>query len=304
MTISFKCPHCDNLCAFADRHAGRRARCTRCQGRFFIPSRDGDPARKVRDVLAEAPLSGFYRAVFIDTWPLFIRPENIASLVFLAAVVCFRFFLVHQNYSFVVPGFGLNVPTDWIVAIISWGCLFWFYMSIVEAAAMGQDELPDIEVGQGFEFIWTMLKSIYLFIVAAVLALLPFVALIEALRSYLHIELGWFRHVLVAMGLFIFPMTLLTICCAGEMWMVFRPDYIVLPIIRAPRPYLVTAFLVAAAGLIQAAARHYGTIADEPLWVIAAYLLLNLLAVVAGILAMRTVGLFLRHYSVYFDWKK
>ncbi|MBE0534715.1 MAG: hypothetical protein IH624_03535 [Phycisphaerae bacterium] len=302
MTISFTCPHCGNLCAFADRHAGRRARCTKCQGRFIIPDRDGGQAEKVREANAETPMAGFYHAVFVDTWPLFVRPDNVVSLVFLAAVVCFRFFLGHLNYTVVLPGFALNVPTDWIVQIVCWGCLFWFYMALVETTATGRNELPDIDIGQGLEFIWTVIKSVYLFFVAAVLAEIPFLILVEVLRGCFGWALGVWSHMLVLAGLFVFPMTLLMICCADEMWMVFRPDYIVVPICRALRPYFVVAALAGAAGLIQAAARQYGQLVDAHAVSTAVFLALNLVAVAAGILAMRAIGLFLRHHSAYFGW--
>ena len=81
------------------------------------------------------------------------------------------------------------------------------------------------------------------------------------------------------------------------------PMYIVVPICRAFGPYLVTAAVVGAAGLIQAGARQYGQLEDAPKGVAAAYLAMNLVAVATGILAMRAVGLFLRHFGVYFGWK-
>jgi len=66
MTIVFRCPTCGNLCAFQAKYAGRGARCMRCRQRFIIPSEDNAPAEKIPEEPG-APISGFYRAVFIDS---------------------------------------------------------------------------------------------------------------------------------------------------------------------------------------------------------------------------------------------
>ena len=64
MTITFKCPGCGGLCAFADKYAGRRARCWKCNEVFIIPSEDGQAAKKVKPE-PEEPVAGFYRAAIV-----------------------------------------------------------------------------------------------------------------------------------------------------------------------------------------------------------------------------------------------
>ncbi len=284
MTITFQCPHCGNLCAFQIKYAGRGARCTKCRQRFIIPSEDNARPEKVFEEPG-TPISGFYRSVFI------------------IAVVAFKFFIAHLNYSFVVGRFAMNVPVDWITIIICWGCLFWFYMEVVESAALGGDELPDIEMGEGLVCIATIIKSVYLFIVSLVLAEIPFLAVITILRENFGIDWAWLHHVLLLAGFFFFPMILLTISSADQLWMVFRPDYIVVPIYKAFRPYLACAGLVGIAVLMQLATIEYGALEHARWWIVAAHLLFNILAVIVAVLAMRSVGLFYRHYSCYFGWK-
>ncbi len=302
MAIVFRCPTCGNLCAFEAKYAGRGARCMECRQRFIIPSDDNAPAEKLLEEPG-TPISGFYRSVFIDSRKVLSGRGNIVIAVFIIAVVTFKFFIGQLNFSFVVPGFAMNIPVDWITIIICWGCLFWFYMEVVESAALGGDELPDIEMGEGFAFIGAIIKSVYLFIVSLVLAEIPFLVVITVLRENFGVDWAWLHHVLLLAGFFFFPMILLTISSADQLWMVFRPDYIVVPIYKAFRPYLICAGLVGIAVLMQLATIEYGALEHARWWIIAAHLLFNILAVMVAVLAMRSVGLFYRHYSCYFGWK-
>ena len=303
MTIAFRCPSCGNLCAFEAEYAGRRARCTKCMQRFIIPSESNAPVEKVREE-ACVPIGGFYRSVFIHSRKLLSGRDNILIAVFIIVVVTFKFFIGHYNFSFLVPGFAVNIPIDWIMIIICWGCLFWFYMTVVESAALGCDELPYIEMGEGLVWIATIIKSTYLFIVALVLAELPFLVVIAILRESLGVDWALLRHGLVLMGFFFFPMILLTISSADQLWMVFRPDYIVVPVYRAFRAYLVCAGLVGVAALMQLMTVEYGGLEDARWWLVAGHLLFDILAVIVAVFAMRSVGLFYRHYSCYFGWKR
>jgi len=98
MTIKFHCPKCDALIAFPDKNRGKRARCLTCGQPFIIPEKE-DQTPKIVEPEKTQPLPGFYRAVFLDSWKLFINPQNAAPLLFVAAVVCFKFFTGHLDYS-------------------------------------------------------------------------------------------------------------------------------------------------------------------------------------------------------------
>lgn len=301
-SISFNCPKCDRLCAFHQQHAGKRARCTSCGQVFVIPSQDGQQPQKVKTVTADdRPQPGFYRTVFLDSWRIFVNPSNITVLVFMTAAVCFKFFVGYADYSFDVPGGRFQAPLGLIVSLTVWGCLFCYYIEVISAVSFGMDELPDFYMGIFFGFIWGIVKSIYLFIVAITISELPFFIALSLLRKY-GIQYSWLDHVFMAAGMFVFPMVVLTLSVGRDMLMVFRPDYILVPILRAYRPYLVVAGLVVAAALLQWETAGYGDVSGRGKFVIGIHLFANLAAQALILVAARSIGLFHRHYSCFFKW--
>jgi len=301
MTITFHCPHCGGLCAFDEKHAGRRARCTSCQQRFIIPSESGAEAQKLEPVKGE-PVGGFYREAFVRSWNIFVKPSSVTGLVFVAAAVTFKFFLRDADYSFSAPGgYVVHLPVGWIVTITAWGCLCWYYMEIMQWAAFDMDELPEVDMGTGFEFLWNVFKSIYLFIVALIVAELPFVVIVAILRK-MGIDWPGLFQVLVLAGLVSFPMMILTLSTGPQLWLVFRLDYIWVPIVKASRPYAVTAGLVVLAGVLQWLTVAYSELSGSNKFIVGLHLAANLGAQVVVIIAMRAIGLFYRHYSCYFPW--
>ncbi len=305
-TISFNCPKCGRLCAFQENCAGRVARCTRCQQRFTIPSESNAKAEIVRDapnVLDESdePIDGFYSVLFVRTWRIFTRPDSTAGIVFLIAIVCFRFFLSHADYAIKLPGFVLNIPIGWITIITTWGCQLWYYMEMVEATWMDFDELPEVAPGSGFDFIWTIIKSIYLFVCSLMVTILPFAIAAAVLRN-LGVTSPWILTPLPLLGMVGFPMVLLILCTGQEMYNVFRPDYIVLPIVRATKPYIVVVLTVIVAAAVEFASRNLGDLKDPAWYQAVLHLAGNIAAAFLGIVAMRATGLFGRHYKCYLPW--
>jgi len=301
MTITFKCPKCGSLCAFADHHAGKRARCTSCEQRFVIPSESGAEAQKLKPAKGE-PVGGFYREVLVRSWKTFVKPASITGLVFVAAAVTFKFFLQDADYSFsVTGGYVVHLPVGWIVTITAWGCLFWYYMEIIQGAAFDMDELPEVDIGAGFEFFWNIFKSIYLFVVAVIVAELPFVVVVAVLRK-MGVELPGLFLVLMLAGLLSFPMVILTLSTGPQLWMVFRFDYLWVSIVKAFRPYAVTAGLVVLAGVLQWLTVGYSQLTAESKTVVSLHLAANFGSQIVVIIAMRAIGLFCRHYSCYFPW--
>ena len=235
MTLSFKCPGCGGLCAFADKYAGRRARCQKCDEVFLIPAKQGDTAERVKTE-PDVPIEGFYRAALVSFWRLFFNKNSTTGLVFVAALVSLRFFIGHTDYSFTMPGFRVQLPTGQITWIISWGLLFWYYMETVAWVGFDYDGLPEVAPEGFFSFIWNIIKSLYLFLVALIFAELPFLIVIKVLRSA-GVQTEWVFHVLVLCGLFVFPINILFLSAGPQLWMVFRLDYIYKPIVRAFVPY-------------------------------------------------------------------
>jgi hypothetical protein len=296
MTIRFNCPSCDSLIAFADKNCGKRARCLNCGQLFIIPSKDDEKPQKVEPKIEKGePLAGFYRAVFIDNWKLFINLENATSLVFVIAVVCFKFFLAQV--------FCLG----YISLIIVWGWLLGFYLNIIYEAAAEIDKLPDICLGTGVTFVWYVIQPFLTFFFTMFVAQLPFIIALMLLQdkgiTYGNIWAGHTGYYLLlqalfVFGLFLFPMAILTMAVGKDITLL-RPDYFLIPVRKAFIPYLVVVFLLAVFAILEMHTTQFScaSIAET-----AQDLALNLSVQVVAIIAMRSIGLFYRHYSCHFPW--
>ena len=298
MTIRFNCPNCNELIAFADKYIGRQARCSSCRQRFIIPSESKQTPKKIEPPAEQAEaVPGFYRAVLIDSWKIFIRPQNITGLVFVIAAVCFKFFTGHTDYSFTMGMFRVQAPTGLIVTLSAWGCLFWYYMEIINMTANETDELPDVDMDGFFGFIWNVIKSLSIFSIGLLAVLVP--SFIYALITG---GTGIVSHALSLVGLFAFPMAVLIFSTAPEVLMVFRQDYIYKPIAKAFRPYLLVAGLFLLVWELQLRIIGYGKLIGSGYFVIGLHLLANLAVQALAIVTMRSIGLFYRHYSFLLPW--
>jgi ribosomal protein S27E len=302
MTIRFNCPSCNELIAFADKYSGKRAHCANCGQKFIIPSPGKKKLTKIKPPkeIAE-PLPGFYHAVFVDSKKLFTNEENITGLVFIAVAVCLKFFTAGKNYTMTIPGraytVDLPIPIGHVLHVATWGFIFWYYMEMIYTTAFEQDKLPEVIVGGFNGLFWRIVKSIYTFIIMLLVVELPY--LIAALISnWMDAEWPVLSYVLMFAGLFLFPIAILTVA-VGKDLMMLRPDYLLIPIFRAFKPYLVTAVLLGAAAAIQIFTKQYS---GQSFAVAAGYLLLNLAVQVIALIAMRSIGLFFRHYSCLLPW--
>ena len=297
MTIEFNCPKCGALIAFDSRHTGKRAKCLECGQRFLIPAESFRKPKKVEPEVApkEEPLPGFYHAVFIESWSLFVNPQNATTLVFVAAVVCFKFFL------------GRACCLNYVSAVVIWGWLFGFYLNVIYQTAIVDDVLPDIYLGTSITFLWHIIAPFLTFFYTLFLVELPFILVLSAARDHGvtlgnlwsgHSQLHTLLHCLLAGGLFLFPAAILT-TAVGKDLTLLRPDYLLIPMVRALVPYLTVALLLASPCLLQTQTVQYtgaGGIATVM------HLSVNLAVQVLAIIAMRSIGLFYRHYGCYFKW--
>lgn len=92
MTIQFNCPRCGSLIAFADKHAGKSAKCMNCEQQLVIPAKTGQPPLKIEPKVKTEPQPGFYHAVFVENWKIFCDKDNLTAIVFVIAAVCLKFF--------------------------------------------------------------------------------------------------------------------------------------------------------------------------------------------------------------------
>ncbi|MFQ6036566.1 MAG: hypothetical protein ACE5NM_12075 [Sedimentisphaerales bacterium] len=301
MTIQFNCPHCNALIAFDEKHCGKRARCLTCGQLFIIPSTDYKKPQKIKLKVERAePLPGFYWAAFVDNWKLFARPQNATGLVFVAAAVCFKFFVGHTDYSFTMGAFRVQAPTGLIVRLAAWGCLFWYYMEIIYSTAFNVQELPDVYMGGLFGFIWNVVKSLFIFATALVVVELPCIIFIVISRN-VGIEWPVVSHLLALAGLFAFPMAILTLSIGRDIAML-RPDHILEPISKAFWAYVTVFGVFALAWELQLHTVGYGELLGTGKIVVGLNLLANIMVQALAIISMRSIGLFYRHYSCYFHW--
>jgi len=302
MTIKFYCPNCDAIIAFDSKRTGKRARCLTCGQIFIIPKKNDEIPKKIK---AEPepkgdPVPGFYHAVFIDSWKLFFDPQNVTSLAFVVAVVCFKFFLAKACCM------------NYISFILVWGWLLAFYLNIIYETAFEIDQLPQIQLSASdflgiTALVLYIIKPFLIFFYTMFVVQLPFIIALALLedkgltyenmwraRTGLHLLL----QALSVFGLFLFPMAILT-TAVGKDLTLLRPDYIVVPIFKAFIPYLTVVALLVAASLLQTRTRQF----EDPAFAItAANLALNLAVQLIAIIAMRSIGLFYRHYSCRFRW--
>ncbi len=293
MTISFHCPNCEQICAFHNKYAGRQARCCKCNQIFVIPLQEGKDAEKVESGPGE-PVPGFYRAVFLENWKVFAKLPSLVGLVFVTSAVSFKFFAGHANYNLII----LYLPLGWIIKVIAWGCLCWFYMNTIRLVVIEADELPDTDIGFGFEFLGNALGSLYLFFVALAVVELPCVILIKLL-SALGVGGSAVQLAITLAGLFAFPMAILILAVGRELWMVLWPNNIIKPIVKAFFPYFLTAGLVILAAALQLMTVEYVHLQDKNTFIVGLHLAANIGVVFLTVFAMRTVGLFGRHYNCY-----
>jgi hypothetical protein len=301
MTIKFFCPKCGELIAFEDKHARKRARCISCHQQFIIP----DESNQVPELIIpekvddDDPLEGYYKALFIQTWRLFIDPENTTTIVFVIAVVCFKFFLA--------KGICCCGP---VTHFIAWGWLFGFYFNCVNENAFDIDKMPEIYIGTIATFAWYVIKPFLIFAFTMTIVQMPFILGLIFLEKYgltltnfwtLKFGLNTILQVLFAFGMFIFPMAILTMT-VGQDITLLRIDYFAKPIKKATKPYLTTfiLMLILAAAVIITFPMQYDIEITTP--INALYLAANIAVQLIAIFTMRSIALFYRHYNCYMKW--
>jgi DNA-directed RNA polymerase subunit RPC12/RpoP len=298
MTIEFNCPKCGAVIAFDSKHSGRRARCLTCGQKFIIPAQSFEKPEKIASEPEPRgePIPGFYRAVFVDSWKLFADRENITTLVFVVAVVCFRFFLA--------PACCLNYLSTFLIL----GWLFGFYLNIIYRTAIeDDDDLPEIELGTSVTFLWFVIAPFLVFFSTLLLVELPFII---ALGLTADSGVTWqnmgsgigpvhlLLQFLLILGLFLFPSAILATSVGRDFFLLW-PSYLLPPIRHAFGPYVTCALLLIAAGFIE---MHTTQDTGASPLTTALHLSLNLALQVVAILTMRAIGLFYRHYACYFKW--
>lgn len=300
MSIDCKCPYCRNLCSFQDVHAGRTATCLECGSKFIIPTKDDPLARLVVKDPAE-PVPGFFSSALKYNLSVITSRSNLFSLLFVMTVAGIYFFCGDTDIGFAVPGLAINLPLGWVCLLLTWGILFWYYMELIRFVSDGIEDLPVPEPGEGWEFLKNAISSVYLFIVAFIIAELPFIAIIKLL-SYAKLDFAVVRVICMLAGIYILPMELTILANSTKQYHAFRFDYVFKPILKSPLSYSLTAGFLMAAWLAVWLTKTYSINSSMGAVAVTLYFITWLVIHLLILLAVRTVGLFTYHYSCYMPW--
>jgi hypothetical protein len=298
VTIEFNCPNCKALIAFPDKHAGKRARCLTCKQRLIIPAHSGAKPAKVAPEPEDKgdPLPGFYKAAYGDGWRLFLTSDGLTGLVFITAAVCFKFFMGHTDYSVPTRGYTVQLPIGWIVTLLAWGSLFWYYLDVIEAGTLDDDQLPEVSLG-----LWSIIKGLWSFGYGLVLALTPCIVWMGVQRAW-NCPSPKVTWVLANLGLLLFPTVILTYGVNRDVGILARVDQMIGPAFRAFRPYVSVALSFLVVWNLQMFTRDYGDLQDAATGVIGLHLAAQVAIQVLAVMTMRALGAFYRHYACCFAW--
>jgi len=299
--IQFYCPNCNAIISFDSQHSGKRAKCANCDQGFIIPA---ESFVKPKTIAGEPedrgdPVPCFFKAALIDSWGVFLSPRSLIGMVFICAAVCFKFFTAHVDYSFTMNAFRVQLPIGLLIRLTVWGALFWYYLEIINAVVLDQDELPDIDIDGCAEFFGNALKSMFTFFMALLIVMLPTVVFLS-LGSGSSNSIT--AYIFAFLGLFFFPMVILTVGVNQNMEMMWRVDTMIKPVVRAFWPYLCSVLLLLLVWYLQMKTRIWDDIKPAGNPQIALHICAQMGIQVLAIVAMRTMGLFYRHYACHFSW--
>ena len=304
MTIEFNCPKCNSVIAFADKHAGKRAQCTTCNQKFFIPDKSFAKVQKVKppkEIMSD-PVPGFYRAALIDNWKVFFNPKNITGMAFIFVAVVFHFLTANLNFMMSIPTLGgsfINIPVylGFVCRGIAWGFLFWYYREIIYATAFDQEDFPEVNLEGFYSFCWKIISSFYTLLATFLVVGLPAVIIYIVLDKIFPGN-SVLLVFLFSFGLFLLPIAIMNIAIGKDL-MLLRLDFLFQHAFRDFMPYMVIYILLSAAIFVQMFAKQCTP--SDP-YAIGFYSLLNIVSQLMFIFAIRAIGLFYRHYGCHASW--
>lgn len=194
------------------------------------------------------------------------------------------------------------------------GLLFAYYFEIVGETCRGEDELPSFGGGSGF--LDDVVFPFFKYVATYAWVLLPAIAWWISLIYRGRVEMLvipteavdiWILGGLVLLGVFLWPMTALSVAINGFTLDVVRYDLQLITIARAPLGYLAIWLLLVAANAIMVASALALQLAAAVLGgglalAMGAILLTAIAAAYATVVSMRAIGLFYRHYKDRFAW--
>ncbi len=237
------------------------------------------------------------RPYWLDLITSFVFFLDAGSFVTFLIIILINVWTVPLTFAGPVGAMGLGILS---------GYLCTFYMTVILETASGEDELPNVWIGNvfddlvvaGFRFIATVA---WVLLPASCLAIIEFVNL-----GYVH----WNAVLALAgFGLLFWPVVILGVSVGGGFYGLW-PVTIIRTALCAPLAYLaMCAVLLIAAGIAalphmpvyhQALAKLSGQTNKSLFWLI--IFVNSTISAYAMIVAMRAIGLYYRHYKRRFPW--
>lgn len=297
-TVEFTCPRCGQICAFQDRFVGRRARCTKCSAYFLIPPA-GQPAVALKPVLFEdGPYSGFWTALLKNTPAAMLNPYSITAAVIMIFLSLLRFYIGHPHFVIMLPLliFVVPVPIGIFVTILTSLSQSRYLFNALQSTADHNDPLPNYLDGTYVDRFFDAIVSAYVLLTLTAVFFAPAGLTLFVLRKT-GVSTRWPVVVAFAVGLFFLPLSLTIYAYSRDMILSFRLDFILRAARKAFGPHLVLYGQTLAISALLWKSSFYAH--KAPPEAIFPGIVCHILAAGLILLAVRTAGLFYRHYGCY-----
>ncbi len=236
------------------------------------------------------------------------RANGPLILLLLVTLVMVKAFL--SFISSMIGFLGIAAMSVWLGQIIIVGWIWAYYLNVTASAAMGEDRLPPMSVEDG------MVEGVFRPLVRFVGSLLWVLGPAALLAICMTATAGWplSRGALIGvgglalLGLFMWPMTLLTVSMYGLSVSALRYDLQLVTIARALPQYLLTCGLLLLAvgvGWVSQVGVNLwmGLGGAKPLGLVfSVSVFVAAVECWAALVAMRIIGLFYHHYKRHFAW--
>lgn len=329
MSITFKCPHCNSLVAFEDKHAGRRAKCLSCQNKFVIPDSSSQIAEKIapEKEKPEKPTKGFYSSALLTTWPTVLNIKNLSLLILIIIVTVARFplqvvisyllkamvlpesgdFFAALGLAIAMAIKGVNLICCFLLMFVLLGRLWSRYIDIAYFTSLETDDFVN-SIEKGTLAIWEhgLKKAIFLALII-VAAFFPLFFGMMIFQSFgVEYNLFTFKahpqiiiQILALISILISPSVFISLVINRD-FSALAPANILPPIYKALIPYVLIAASFAVILYFEARFGFINIYHDYSIDNVLKNFLPCLALQFAWIILMRVMGLFYRHYSCYF----
>lgn len=269
-----------------------------------------DPAAKPhsrydKGVIVEPTVGFWFDALKSFAYP-FASTGNTINFIIIAVVSILKLFLS------LMPAIGLWLfATKWWLKLIVFGWLAAAFMNIVAEVCSGNDDMPNVTMEDGIY--GDVIVPAFRFIATFALAMAPAIAFLVLDYFGLIPQTPWagiMGFAWLAIGVFAWPMIMLMFSLGvGEA--VFRVDLMITTLFRALLPYLAIWLVLLLLGALSVMTSFgfllrflgMGNPLGDLMSMFVAALIIDVIGTYLWIVALRTIGLYYRHYKHRFAFK-